>query len=326
MLRKTKIIRKISSSLSEAIGGTPLVSLDRLVEAEGVEGRILAKLDMLNPGFSKKDRAALQIITDAEEQGLLKKGTPVVELTSGNMGTGLAIVCRNKGYRFIAVMSKGNSEERRRMMKALGAEVIMVDQLRESKPGHVSGGDLALVEKEATLLTEKLHAFRADQFNRVGNLRAHYLTTGPEYWEQSNGTIDAWCDFVGSGGTYAGVTKYLKEQNSEIKCYIIEPVGAAAIKGEAIVNVDHPIQGGGYVIPDLAFLRQVPCDGHLTVSGKEASHYTRLLAYEEGIFAGFSSGANLAGALALLRGPLRGKTVAIMICDSGLKYLSTSLW
>eukprot|EP01059_Diplonema_ambulator_P012874 TRINITY_DN23353_c0_g1_i1.p1 TRINITY_DN23353_c0_g1~~TRINITY_DN23353_c0_g1_i1.p1 ORF type:complete len:331 (+),score=70.92 TRINITY_DN23353_c0_g1_i1:41-1033(+) len=330
MLRRTCTVlgyhAKLAANVSDVIGGTPLVALDRLTAGEGVDGRIVAKLDMLNPGFSKKDKAALEIIKNAEETGELVKGMPVVELTSGNMGTGLAIVCRNRGYRFIAVMSKGNSEERRRMMRALGAEVVVVDQLPESIPGQVSGGDLELVEAEAVRLTNDLKAFRADQFNREGNLRAHYATTGPEFWDQTDGVIHGFCDFVGSAGTYAGVTKYLKEKDPTIACYVIEPEGAAALKGEPITNPGHPIQGGGYIIPYLTFLSDTPIDGYLTVSGHQARHFTRQLALQEGIFAGFSSGANVAGALQLLKGPLQGKTIGVMICDSGLKYLSTDLW
>jgi hypothetical protein len=142
---------------------------------------ILAKLDYLNPGLSKKDRIARQIIEDAESDGTLKPGQTVVELTSGNTGTGLAIVCAAKGYSFVAVMSKGNSKERARMMSALGAEVVLVDQLPQSKPGQVSGGDLELVEKEARRIVEERQAFRADQFRLTGNFRAHYLHTGPEF-------------------------------------------------------------------------------------------------------------------------------------------------
>ena len=170
----------VLSSLVDAIGGTPLVRLDRLTEQAGVKGTILAKLEYLNPGFSKKDRAALGIIEEAERSGLLKPGQTVVELTSGNMGTGLAIICAVKSHPFVAVMSKGNSEERARMIRALGAEVILVNQLPGSVPGQVSGGDLALVDQTARTVTDERGAFRADQFNRHGNWLAHYHTTGPE--------------------------------------------------------------------------------------------------------------------------------------------------
>jgi len=314
------------NSVVEAIGETPLVRLDRLTRHLGVSGTILAKLDYLNPGFSKKDRAALGIIEEAERSGALQPGQTVVELTSGNMGTGLAIVCGIRGYPFIAVMSKGNSEERARMMRALGAEVVLVDQLPGSVPGQVSGGDLELVDHEAKRITRERGAFRADQFHRDGNWLAHYQTTGPELWEQSGGAIDAFVDFIGSGGSYAGVTKALKERSPTVGCYVVEPTGAAAAAGGVVSKPDHPIQGGGYAMADLAFLRDVPVDRYLQVTGDEARATTRLLARFEGIFGGFSAGANVAAAVQLLRGAEAGKTIAVIVCDSGLKYLSTDLW
>ncbi|MDX8494922.1 cysteine synthase family protein [Mesorhizobium sp. VK22B] len=317
---------EVLNSVVDSIGGTPLVRLGRLTAQAGVKGEILAKLEYLNPGFSKKDRAALGIIEEAERSGAIKPGQTVVELTSGNMGTGLAIVCAVRGYPFVAVMSKGNSEERARMMTALGAEVILVDQLPGSVPGQVSGGDLALVEQTARAVTAERGAFRGDQFHRDGNWLAHYHGTGPEIWDASHGAVDAFVDFVGSGGTYAGVARALKERDPLIKCFIVEPNGAAAIAGEPITQSEHPIQGGGYAMPELAFLNNVPVDGYLQVSGDEARQATRLLARSEGIFGGFSSGANVAAALSLLRGDQSGKTIAVVICDSGLKYLSTDLW
>ncbi|OMH30806.1 PLP-dependent cysteine synthase family protein [Motiliproteus sp. MSK22-1] len=319
-------MRKVLNSTVEAIGNTPLVRLDRITKAYGLKGTILAKLDYLNPGFSKKDRAALGIIEEAEREGALTPGQTVVELTSGNMGTGLAIVCGIKGYPFVAVMSKGNSEERARMMRSLGAEVVLVDQLPDSIPGQVSGGDLELVDQVAQQLTEERQAFRADQFHRDGNWFSHYKGTGPEIWEATNGNIDGFADFIGSGGTYKGVTKALKELNSEIRCFAVEPEGAAAAAGETVINPDHPIQGGGYVIPDLKFLDEMPIDGFVQVSGEEAKKTALELAKYEGIFGGFSSGANVAAALKLLAGEMEGKTIAVVVCDSGLKYLSTDLW
>ncbi|MCY1271143.1 Cysteine synthase B [compost metagenome] len=317
---------KVLESVVDAIGNTPLVRLDRLTKAYGVEGTILAKLDYLNPGFSKKDRAALGIIQEAEKTGALKPGQTVVELTSGNMGTGLAIVCGVKGYPFVAVMSKGNSEERARMMRSLGAEVVLVDQLPTSIPGQVSGGDLELVDQKAQQITAERGAFRGDQFHRDGNWRAHYHNTGPEIWNAANGKVDGFADFLGSGGTYAGVTRALKELNKDVRCFVVEPEGAAVTAGQAVTNAEHPIQGGGYAIPDLQFLHGVPVDGFVQISGQEAKQTARALAVHEGIFGGFSSGANVAAALRLLAGEMRGKTIAVLICDSGLKYLSTDLW
>lgn len=316
--------RKISNSLVDAIGQTPLVELPHITA--NLDGRILAKLEYLNPGFSKKDRAALRIIEEAEVSGELASGQTVIELTSGNMGTGLAIVCAAKGYPFVAVMSKGNSPERARMMRAFGAEVVLVDQAPGSRIGEVSGDDLKLVDDEAVRLSNERNAFRADQFERKGNMHAHYYGTAPEIWEQCGGTITAFCDFAGSGGTFAGCANYFKEKNAGIQCFVVEPEGAAALSGEEATTPEHPIQGGGYSMSELSQLEGITPDGYLQVSSQEAIDCARRLAREEGIFAGFSSGANVAAALALLNGPLSGATIAIIACDSGLKYLSTDLW
>lgn len=315
-----------ASSIIEIIGETPLVELARLVKKAGVEGRIVAKLDHLNPGFSKKDRIAKQIIEDAEASGALRSGQPVVELTSGNTGTGMAIVCAIKGHPFVAVMSKGNSVERARMMAALGAEVILVDQLPGSKKGQVSGGDLALVEEKTRQIVEQRQAFRADQFVLEGNYRAHYLHTGPEFIAQSDGRIDAFCDFVGTGGTFGGCAAALKEHNPSIRCFVVEPESAAVLAGHEVTDPNHPIQGGGYSLAETPFINRDHVDGYLQVTASDAIEQARALARSEGVFAGFSSGANTAAALQLLRGAFAGRTIAIMICDSGLKYLSTELW
>lgn len=311
-------------SAIEAIGQTPLVELSRITR--DLDGRILAKLDQLNPGLSKKDRVARQMIEDAIADGRLAPGQTVVEQTSGNTGTGLAIVCAIRKHPFVAVMSRGNTIERARMMRALGAEVVLVDQLPDSKPGQVSGGDLAEVERVTREIVAERGAFRADQFTLESSVRAHRLHTGPEIWEQSGGGIDGFCDFVGSGGTFAGCAAAFKERREEVQCFVIEPNGAAVLAGEDASNPNHRIQGGGYSMSDLKLINREHIDGFLQVTDEEAIACARRLAREEGIFGGFSSGANLAGALQLLDGPLRGKTIAIMICDSGLKYLSTDLW
>lgn len=311
-------------SVLGAIGHTPLVELSRITR--GLAGRILAKLEYLNPGFSKKDRIALQMIEEAEANGSLQPGQTVVELTSGNTGTGLSIVCAVKGHPFVAVMSKGNSTERARMMRALGAEVVLVDQLPESKPGQVSGGDLELVEREAQRIARERKAFRADQFRLASNARAHYLHTGPEIIRQSSDTVDAFCDFAGTGGSFAGCAAALKEHNPSIRCFVVEPAGAAILAGQLVVNPNHRIQGGGYSMADLPLLRPEHIDGYLQVTDDDALHMARRLAQEEGIFAGFSSGANVAAAVQLLQTSCPGQTIAVLLCDSGLKYLSTDLW
>lgn len=312
------------ASVLGAIGGTPSIWLDRLAAAQGVEGRILAKLDHLNPGGSKKDRAALATIEAARADGSLAPGHTVVELTSGNMGTGLAIVCAVLGHPFVAVMSRGNSPERARMMRAAGAEVELVDQAEGSRPGEVSGADLQRVEDAAQTLTRKLGAYRADQFHNRANRAAHAQGTGPELWRDSCGTLDAFVDFAGSGGTFAGVMTALSPHG--VAGYLVEPDGAAALSGQEVIAPRHPIQGGGYSMAELDLMEAVQPDGYLTVTGDEARRTARDLARREGVLCGYSAGANVAAALQLLAGDRAGQTVAVVICDSGMKYLSTDLW
>jgi cysteine synthase A len=313
-----------------------------------LDGVILGKCEQLNPGYSKKDRIAKQIIEDAMADGTLRPGQPVVELTSGNTGTGLAIVCGVTGNPFIAVMSEGNSMERARMMAALGAEVVLVPQRPGGVVGQVSGEDLALVEQRAQELVAERDAFRADQFHHRGNFRAHFLHTGPEIIQQAASaglTIDGFVDFVGSGGTFGGVAAALQEHARAVeqdvpRCFIVEPTNAAVLAEEAgAVNQsgtgDHNIQGGGYSFraPDLPLISNdgstpgtAEVAGYLQVSDVEAMATARLLASSEGLFCGFSAGANVAAAAELLRGECRGGTVVAVLCDSGLKYLSTTLW
>ena len=314
---------QLASSALDLIGNTPLVELSRI--AAGLDGRIFGKVEFLNPGYSKKDRIALQMVEEAEASGVLQPGATIVELTSGNTGTGLAIVCAAKGYQFVAVMSRGNSAERATMMRALGAEVALVDQCPDSLPGQVSGADLARVEEVAQRITQERGAFRADQFQLPGNAHAHYQHTAPEIMRQSGG-IDAFCDFIGSGGSFAGCARYFKEVDPAIQCYVVEPTGAAAFAGEPVTRPKHRIQGGGYTMAELPLLDRVLVDGCLNVSDEEAMAMARRLAREEGLFAGFSSGANLAAARQLLKSKHRGGRIAILLCDSGLKYLSTDLW
>lgn len=315
---------RLFSSAADAIGDTPLVELQRLQCGTG--GRILAKLENLNPGASKKDRIALEIINQAEASGALKPGGTVVELTSGNTGTGAAIVCAAREYKFIAVMSEGNSSERARMMRALGAEVILVPQAPGSVPGQVSGADLALVEEQTAIVTDRHNAFRIDQFGRKANADAHEFGTGPEIWQASGGEITAFCDFVGSGGTFAGLWRAFKGRNAAVRGYLVEPEQAAVLAQGEAANPNHRIQGGGYSMAHLPLLEGITPDGYLTVTDEDAMQASRRLAAEEGIFAGFSAGANVAAALKLLEGPEAGGTIAVIICDTGLKYLSTDLW
>ncbi|MEM7075281.1 MAG: cysteine synthase family protein [Pseudomonadota bacterium] len=314
----------LCASVIEAIGQTPLVDLTRLCARLGLDGRLLAKLDYLQPGFSKKDRAARAIIERARADGTLCPGQTVVELTSGNMGTGLAIVCAVLGHPFVAVMSLGNSTERARMMRALGAEVVLVPQAEGGARGRVSGADLALVETAARKVTLERNAFRADQFAHPGNPLAHAHGTAPEIWQQSGGAVTAFCDFAGSGGTLGGASQFFRQHG--VKVFAVEPQGAEAIAGGDTTRPDHPIQGGGYLANDLVHLEQARLAGTVSVSGNEAGEYARLLANTEGIFGGYSAGANCAAAAQLLRTSETGGVVAFVVCDSGLKYLSTDLW
>lgn len=303
-----------------------MIELCRCVRAHGVNGRILAKLESLNPGSSKKDRIALEMIFEARENGLLREGQTVVELTSGNTGTGLAIVCRALGYPFVAVISRGNSIERARMMKALGAEVVLVNQAPGSPPGQVSGGDLALVEAETCRLVKEREAFRANQFELSSNVLAHERQTGPEIWTQSEGKIDVFIDFAGTAGTFTGISRFLRSQNPGIRCYLVEPASAGALARHSVTNPNHKIQGGGYSMEHLPLLDRSLVTDYLSVSDDEAIVGARILAEEEGIFGGFSAGAHMSAALRLLRDREVGATLAFLVCDSGLKYMSTDLY
>ncbi len=315
---------ELGASILAAIGGTPLVELSRVTR--DLNGRVLAKLEYLNPGGSKKDRIALRMIEDAEASGVLMPGQTVVELTSGNTGTGLAIVCAVKGYPFVAVMSAGNSSERARMMRALGAEVVLVEQQPGAADGHVTGDDLALVEEAASRIAAERLAFRADQFHLSGNPNAHEDATAAELWRQSAGGIDVFCEFVGTGGTFTGIARFRKAKNQSIGCYVVEPEGAAVLAGQALVQPAHRIQGGGYSMTALPLLDPTVVDGYVAVNDVDAIDGARRLARQEGIFAGFSAGACLVAAERLLRDRYTGKTVLIVLADSGMKYLSTDLW
>lgn len=315
--------RGLCSSVLEAIGNTPLVELSRLGAPPG--GRIVAKLEYLNPGHSKKDRIALAMIEEASRTGELAPGQTVVELTSGNCGTGLALVCAVRGHPFVAVMSRGNSVERARMMTALGAEVVLVDQSPGGTPGRVSGADLELVERATRRIVAERRAFRADQFRRVACIEAHYAHTAAEI-VATGVPLTAFCDLVGSASSFTGCARAFKEADPRIHCYLVEPEGAAVLAGCEVTRPEHRIQGGGYVRADLPLLDRSLVDGYVQVGDDEAVVTARALAAREGVFAGFSSGANVAAALRLLAGPERGGCVVVLLADSGMKYFSTDLW
>jgi len=310
--------------ITQAIGKTPLLRLDRIKRHLGLAGDIYAKLEHLNPSFSKKDRIALGMIEAAEQKSLLKPGQPVLEMTSGNTGTGLALVCSAKGYRFICVMSRGNSIERIKMIAAFGAEVVLVDQAPGAVKGKVSGEDMLLVEKEAERLAKKTGAFYLNQFNSQDNAVAQEIAA-EEMWEQSEGKIQVFADFIGTGGTFAGYARALKRRNPAIRCCAVEPYGCAYYKNEIIEGVKHGIQGGGYA-KEMPVVDRALIDESVTVNDEDAVGMARLLAKIEGVFAGFSSGANLAAAVKLLQNGEKDKNIGIVINDCGLKYMSTSLY
>ncbi|MFT4041008.1 MAG: cysteine synthase family protein [Thermomicrobiales bacterium] len=311
------------TSILSAIGNTPAVWLDRLTA--DLPGRVLLKLELANPSGSVKDRAARQCLLDAKASGALQQGMTVVELTSGNMGIALAMCCAVLGHPMVAVMSEGNSPERRKLIAAYGAQIELVPQLPGGVPGKVSGDDLALVETRTAELVQELGAWRPDQFQNPSNPRAHELGAGPEIWKQSDGALAAFVTLVGTGGTFIGVARALKARDAAIRCLAVEPAGAQTIAGLATTAAGHMLQGGGYaLIPPLwdASL----CDGTLAVADDEAVATARLLAEREGILAGYSTGGNVAAALRVARDLPPGAAVATIACDTGARYLSSGLF
>ena len=315
----------IKASILETIGNTPMVELSRLTKHYGVQGRLLAKMEHLDPSSSKKDRIALHMIEQAEKDGRLKPGMTVVEETSGNTGNALALVCAVKGYKFIAAMSEGNSVERMKMMRGLGADLLLVPQNPESTKGFVSGDDLRLVEEAAIRYAKENGAYLCNQFHNPENNEAHRLTTAKEIWNQCDGSLSYFVDFAGTGGSFNGTAQGLKEFNPQIKCLVVEPATACAYGPQGVTNPAHRIQGGGYA-KKLDLIDDKLVDGNIPVTDEEAIEFARALASLEGVFAGFSAGANACAAIKLLQGEAKGKDVVILISDSGLKYLSTDLF
>jgi cysteine synthase A len=308
---------QVRSSALDLIGGTPLVELRRVHPGPG---RILAKAEHIQPGGSVKDRAALRVIRDARESGRLSPGRAVVEMTSGNMGSGLAVVCGVLGHPFTAVMPAGNSPERARMLEALGAEVVLVPQV-DGRPGEVTGSDVRAATEVAIDLARRRGAFYVDQFHNPSCLAAHEEGTGPEIWQAVDGKLDVFVAVVGTGGTFLGTSRYLKSRRPGILCAAVEPAGAEILAGKPVVKPKHLLQGTGYgVIPphwDPAL-----ADIFVAVSDEEAIEWRRLLAVQEGLHVGFSSGANVCAAAKLLASsPLPSETTVVTIlCDTGLKY------
>ena len=312
----------VKASILSAIGNTPMVKLNR-TGCKNVE--IYVKLEYYNPSFSIKDRIAIGMIEDAERKGIIKQGDYVIAKTSGNTGTGLAIACAVKGYRFMAVMSAGNTVEKAQMLKALGAEVVIVPQQPDEEPNTVSRRDNEAVERKTEELTEKLHAYRPNQYINPVNYLVHEYTTGNEIISQTDGNIDAFVAYVGTGGTFVGISSALKKFRSDIKCYPVEPESAQFLAGKPVITTRHKIQGGGHAIKP-PYWDESLVDGYLSVSDEEAIFAARHMAATEGIFTGYSGGANVAAAMKLDETMNRGSIIVTVLPDSGLKYLSSDLY
>ncbi|MCL7987414.1 cysteine synthase family protein [Sphingobacterium sp. lm-10] len=303
----------IKNGTLEFINNTPLIALDKI--ETGVV--IYAKAEFTQLGGSIKDRVAYQIITDAYASGKLKKGQLVVEMTSGNMGAGLAVVCKQFGNPFVAVMSEGNSPERRKILKALGAELLLTKQV-DGIAGMVTGKDIAYAGEIAKEYALKNNAFYVDQFNNPSNVLAHYNTTGQEIWNDLP-EVDAFVATIGSGGTFVGTSSFLKSKNKNIKCVAVEPENSAIIKTGSVKSTKHIIQGTGYSsIPP--HWKEGLADDIITVSDDEVREMTKRLSSEQGLFVGYSSGANVAGTLKYLKQNPSIKNIVTILCDTGYKY------
>lgn len=303
----------IKKGTLELINNTPLVLLDKL--EPGTE--IYAKLELIQPGGSVKDRVAYQMIKDAYANGSLKKGQVVVEMTSGNMGAGLAVVCKQFGNPFVAVMSEGNSPERRKVMKAFGAELLLTKQV-DGTPGMVTGKDIAYAGEVAKEYAIKNNGFYVDQFNNPSNVLAHYNTTGPEIWNDLP-EIEAFVASIGSGGTFVGTSRFLKSKNENIKCIAAEPENAAILKTGIVKSTKHIIQGTGYSSVPPHWDSNL-ADDIITVKDEQTREMTKRLSQEQGLFVGYSSGANVAAALIYLKLHPDIKKIATILCDAGYKY------
>ena len=297
------------------IHNTPLIFLDKI--SAGLTGKIYAKAEHLQPGGSMKDRAAYQIILDAYQNGNLIKGQTVVEMTSGNMGAGLALVCRQFGNPFIAVMSEGNSPARRKILNAFGAEIILTKQV-DGSPDMVTGADIAYAADVAKDIAQNRNAFYVDQFNNPSSIKVHFHHTGPEI-VQNLPEIDVFMASVGSGGTFIGVSKYLKLINSNIQCIVVEPKNAAILKTGKVEDPRHIIQGTAYgLIPP--HWDETLVDDFITVTDEDVLEMTRRLSEEQGLYVGYSAAANVLAAQKHLMAQNRALNIITILCDSGYKY------
>ena len=306
---------KIYTSVDRLVGGTPLLEVTNIEKDQGLEARVLVKLEYLNPAGSVKDRVALSMIEDAERTGKLKPDSVIIEPTSGNTGIGLAAVAAARGYRTVIVMPDSMSVERRRLMSALGAELVLTEGARGMK---------GAIEKANELAEQTPGAFIPGQFENPANVRAHYETTGPEIWNDTDGKVDIFVAGVGTGGTVTGVGKYLKEQDPTVRVVAVEPADSPVLSGGA--PGPHKIQGiGAGFIPKI--LDTGIYDEIIKVTTDEAFAAGRLLGRSEGVLVGISSGAALHAALTLARRPEnRQKTIVALLPDTGDRYLSTPLF
>ena len=304
----------IYHSVEQLVGNTPLLSVDHYVRARGLEAVILAKLERCNPAGSAKDRVALEMLRQAEASGVLQPGGTVIEPTSGNTGIGLAAMAIAKGYRVILTMPATMSAERRALLKAYGAELVLVAE----------GGMAGAVAKAEELAREIPSSFIPGQFDNPANPAAHYKTTGPEIWRDTEGHVDIFVAGVGTGGTISGTGRYLKEQNPRVRIVAVEPA-SSPLRSQGHAG-PHGLQGiGANFVPGNYDAKVV--DEILTVTDEDAYRSGRLLARTEGIMAGITSGAALWAADELARRPEnRGKTIVALLPDDGGRYLSTPLW
>jgi len=307
----------ILASAIDLVGETPLLRLSRAYPGPG---QIVAKAEFLQPGGSVKDRAAKGILLAALADGRLRPRMPVVEMTSGNMGAGLAVVCAALGHPLIVTMSSGNSPARAKMLEGLGAEVVLVPQV-DGEPGRVTGADIAAASDRARRISDERSGFYVDQFNASEGILAHASTTGPEIWRQSDGTVDAWVATIGTAATFLGVAQYLRSVKPDVVCAAVEPESSRPLAGQAIVDPRHLLQGTGYGLvpphwdPALA-------DVFLSVTDEQAQYWRQRLATTEGLYVGYSAAANVAASAQLLAsGSLPKQAIAAtVLCDTGLKY------
>ncbi len=306
---------KIYKSASELIGKTPLLELTNIEKNENLEARLLAKLEYFNPAGSVKDRIAKAMIEDAEEKELLKEGSVIVEPTSGNTGIGLAAVATAKGYEIIIVMPETMSVERRKLMKAYGAKLVLTEG---------SKGMKGAIAKAQEIADSTPNSFIPGQFVNPANPQAHKKTTGPEIWEDTDGKVDIFVAGVGTGGTVTGVGEYLKEQNPNVKVVAVEPASSAVLSTG--VAGAHKIQGiGAGFVPDV--LNTKVYDEIIPVSNEDAFVFGKRIGKEEGVLVGISSGAAVAAAVSLAKRPEnKGKTIVALLPDTGDRYLSTALF